>query len=265
MKIFITTLGRVDNQTTLKNLLGTNRNITLVVQDHEYKEHKNKYASDQVKVIALPKEIKTLGPTRKYMLETFNKDKIILLDDDLEFSYRDINRKIIKSKDPIVLNNMLDKIEQNLEVLAHVGIISKALLGQSKNKPEFQNEYKENTKCVRFLAYNTSLFPEGLQFGRVDIMSDYDLTLQLLKKGYPNIVLLSHCQQDPGANTKKGGCTEQRNAEKHKIERLKMIGWHSSRICQHGETPFSLKCQWQKAWKDFGIKAWQKRRKLEKQ
>lgn len=250
MKIFITTLGRIDNQITLNNILGTGRSITLVVQDYEYRDHKKKYENEQVKVIGLPKEIKTLGPTRKHLCETYTNEKIILLDDDLGFFYRDINLKPIKTTDPNKLNNLFDTVDGYLVKYAHVGVASGKELGLASGSIKFNGNFKENHKYMRFLAYNTSLFPKGIKCGRVDIMSDYDLNLQLLINGCPNIVLFTYGQQDPPPDKQKGGCTEQRNAEKHKIERDKMISWYPAGIVKHGlaTSPYSAVCQWKKAY-----------------
>lgn len=220
MKILVTTLGRIDEQITLNSFgpLCEERGVSLVVQDHEYSSHKAKFG--QLQVINLPTSIKTLGPTRRYLLGRFNREKVILLDDDLLFYYRpDPFDWHLKYTPHEHLRKMLSEVEEALDKYAHVSVSAR----EGNNTVA---EYgRENGRYMRFLAYNTAMFPDGLDIGRVDGMSDFDLNLQLLRKGIPSYTFYRYAQGHTGTQA-PGGCALNRTHQTHEQEIKKMIEWH---------------------------------------
>ena len=215
---YITTLNRVASQITLKQVPWA----TLVVQSHEAAAYREAYPDNRV--LSLPQEIKTLGPTRKYMLDQVSwkhDGKIILLDDDLSFAYRNVEGDYhIKVATPEQVEHMFSEVELALEKFCHVSVSGRE--GQNRLPDEPVN----NCRYMRFLAYNTCLFPPGIHVGRVDGMSDFDLNLQLLRAGKPSLMFTKWAQGHKGTQT-PGGCSEQRSLESHAAEVDFMVEHHS--------------------------------------
>lgn len=219
MKVLITTLGRCHNQVTLKNLHGSSVAPILVVQAHEYDIHKSTYPAQDV--LELPEYVTRLGATRRYLCEKFNKNKLVLLDDDLTFYYRPTPGDWhLKPAAPPQIDKMFAGVEEALTNYAHVSVSAR------EGNNTVSEDWVENTRYMRFLAYNTGLFPGGLEIGRVDGMSDFDLNLQLLKAGKRSRVLFSYAQNHPGTQA-AGGCSLQRTHATHEEEIRKMLEWHA--------------------------------------
>jgi hypothetical protein len=219
MRLLITTLGRLENQVTLENLTkgGLRDLVTLVVQDQEYAGHKARYAD--VQIMRLPTTIRTLGPTRRYLC-TQLKQKIVLLDDDLHFYCRnDPDDWHLKYSTPEQLRLMFEEVEDKLEDYAHVSVSAR------EGNNTVSEYWRENGRYMRLLGYNPKLFPSGLQIGRVDGMSDFDLNLQLLRRGAKSIVCYRHAQGHPGTQT-PGGCSLNRTKATHEEEIRRMLEWH---------------------------------------
>lgn len=251
MKTFITTLNRVGNQVTLKQVPWA----TLVVQAHEANAYRDAYPDTEIFV--LPPEIRTLGPTRKYMLDVVAPSfggQIVLLDDDLTISYRnDPADYHIKVATPEQVASLFEWVKNHLASYAHVSVSGRE--GQNNMSPE-DSAPLYNCRYMRFLAYNTLLFPEGIEVGRVDGMSDFDLNLQLLKAGKPSIMATRWAQGHKGTQT-PGGCSEQRTLEAHSAEVDKMVEWHSPFVKSYfkndkGAGEFGkrkeVRVQWKKAY-----------------
>ena len=133
MKIYITTSGRVAFQRTLNTLPESLRKqTTLIVQEQEFSAYKEKYADQCKAVVALPKKIKTLSPTRDWIVYEYHNIKkdgtfLVLLDDDLKFDTRrkDDPEKFLTSK-PKEIETMFKYIGKELNSgIAHVGVLSR--------------------------------------------------------------------------------------------------------------------------------------------
>ena len=225
--ILITTLGRENAQTTLVNLSASpalRERLWLVVQDHEYDLHRKIYPD--MDIYALPSHIRNLGATRHFLLnntEEFGSTdgKIILLDDDMDFYWRpDEKDWHLKTPGPAELDQMFAEVDEALNEFAHVGISGR----EGNNRQE--EYFVFNTRYMRFLAYNTSLFPEDLPIGRIDGMSDFDLNLSLLRAGWPSLVFYRWAQGHKSTQT-PGGCSLTRTHDTHSEEIDKMLEWHA--------------------------------------
>ena len=66
---------------------------------------------------------------------------------------------------------------------------------------------------MRVLGYNKKyLEREQITFGRIPVMEDFDITLQLLRRGYPNMIL-NHWVHNQGGSDTTGGCSTFRTPE----------------------------------------------------
>ena len=208
--IFITSAWRSDDVKSLRCLSPKLYDkITLVCQADQCDDYQ-KY-KEQVQILVLPPEIKKLEPTRAYIWRYCKKqgiDKFFLMDDDLNF-YRRCpgDYKHCGTTDPEAKIRMFNILYSMLEDYAHVGVSEK--LGNNR----FPENYRRVTRSVRLLGYNLRLIPfNKIKFGRLVCMSDYDMTLQLLRLGLQNCVLFEYSSEQGGSNT-PGGCSTYRTKE----------------------------------------------------
>ena len=204
MLIYIHTAGRPDKQITLKSFLASLvKRTRLVVQDAE-KDHYLKLPN----VVVLPGDIDRLSPTRQWILENAESDKFVMMDDDLTFAHRGpyTGTKLYKANTENV-ETMFTELEYLLENYIHVGISAR----EGNNR--VQSNLKENTRMMRLLGYNKpEVLKTGARFDRIDTKQDFDMTLQLLRKGHKNAVLYSFTHNQPGSNN-TGGCSVYRDPE----------------------------------------------------
>lgn len=213
--IFIPTYGRAERQNTYYNFAPElRRRITLVVQkreSHLYEHHFN------TQIYTLPSHIKTIAATRQHIVydlprEFVQSNYLIMMDDDLRFCARrrDDPTKFVIADARSQLR-MLEAIEHSLQRYAHVGILAR----------EGGNRHPKDLECsrmMRVLAYDLrvvcKLRPNFLARGPQYTLEDFDVTLQLLRAGYKNLVLSGWVQDQSGSNT-EGGCASYRTLELH--------------------------------------------------
>jgi hypothetical protein len=148
--------------------------------------------------------------------------KLCQLDDDLVFSTRrrDDPTKFRSSTDA-ELEHMFERMEEHLDNYAHVGVSHR----EGANRETAY--YKYATRMLRVLAYRTDIFlAEGVRFDRLQEMVDFDVTLQLLKKGYTNCVLNGWVSNQSGSDV-SGGCSTYRTAETHADAARRLATMHS--------------------------------------
>lgn len=217
MKIIIPTRGRVGKLFTLRKFSEKAlENTVLVVPQDEKDKH------NFPNVVAVPNSVTNLTLKRKWIMENFEDEKIVQMDDDLYFNVRkDGKLGVAESED---IDEMLEVIEQALDHYAHVGVSQRA-----NNNREIKT-YRENTRMTRVLAYNRPIFIKEVELDR-DIITcqDFEHTLQLLRKGYKNLVLYKWAQNHPGTGT-AGGCSIYRSPEVQREGALKLQRYHQQFI-----------------------------------
>lgn len=215
MRIFIPTYGRHDKQHTYNHLpKKLQERTTLVVQKREahlYKDFPNVYV--------LPPKIQTITPTREHIAKVImgKEGKFVMLDDDLRFDFRrmDERGKFYVATERQVID-LFKTIEKKLDKYAHVGVLSR----EGGNR--VLESSRECTRMMRVLAYRADiLWRENIKFDRLPLQEDFDVTLQLLRKGFKNLVL---CEWVNGQGTSgaKGGCSHFRTIDLHNenVQRL---------------------------------------------
>lgn len=223
LDIYITTLGRINNQKTWDNLRVSPsivQCVTTVVQAHELEAFKK--ARPAQRVMALPAHIDNLGATRQWLIDRGRAEnrKIVLLDDDLDFYVRrDPSDWRLTTPLQEMLESMFDEISHALDTHVHVGVSGR----EGNNR--VMDYAVENTRFMRLLAYRPAAWPEGIRADRVDGMSDFDTNLQLLRKGYASKVFYRYAQGQPGTQT-PGGCALTRTLATHEAEVNKMCEMH---------------------------------------
>jgi len=222
MLLTIPSKGRAAKQVTLHNFKKFAKTMmpVLIVPDAEQRTYRNN--NPDVEVVGTPPEIVGISKTREWILTTFAKERkaefVGMTDDDMDFCYRPDPKAapLLTITTPEKMMDMLYRMETWLESgFVHVGLSAR----QGNNNP-YKNEqgenglheYRDATRMMNFYIYNTAkLATLDVKLGRMDVMEDFDLTLQLLRKGYPNRVLFDYCWNQRGSGA-LGGCSTYRTA-----------------------------------------------------
>jgi len=211
MDILIPTLGRANRQTTLNNLPPKwQQKVQLVVQEKDYLENERQYRSYPASIRVLPSHITTIAETRQHLLydEHHLHNKILMLDDDMVFSAR-------RADEPTKFQPMLDsefdlmfwEVSMLLGSYVHAGISHREGANRNTDQTVFCS------RMMRALAYNREWVKDaGVSFGRVPVMEDFDVTLQLLRKGRKNAIANDWVHNQGGSDT-SGGCSTFRTKE----------------------------------------------------
>lgn len=246
MRIYIHSSGRAGKSLSIEYM----PYATILVQAHEYRDYVR--ANPHHDVVPLPPEIKTLSPTRQWILDNCPEDKVLMLDDDLRFSVRrkDDPTKLMPATTEDVLE-MVKEIEDELEFYSHVGVLAR----DGANRI-LEPHNITCTRMMRLLAYDIPVVKEvGARFDRTVTKQDFDMTLQLLRAGHANSVLTQYCHDQPGSNT-AGGCSVYRTQEvmtqgAHLLKELhpefvKVV--EKPQVGTWGSSRLDVQIQWKKAY-----------------
>lgn len=252
MQIFIPTRGRVFQETfsSLPEIL--QRKVTFVVPYDTYDVMGNSTP------LMTPPEIQGIAATRQWILENATDDKIVMLDDDLVFATRreDDPTKFSPST-PYEIHLLFDHIDSHLDAYAHVGVSTR----EGGNRDISPGAH--NTRLLRVLAFRRDvLLDEGVRFDRVELMEDFDATLQLLRAGYPNYKInwIVHNQRSSNA---PGGCSTYRTLEKQSQAATRLAALHPSfvtvvqkttKTAWNGATRDDVRIQWKCAYDSAPVK-----------
>ena len=208
-KIYIPTLNRVgeNRQVTLREFLTKSKYVPYLVSSPEEVNAHKQYHDN---VIGCPENGKNgIGKTRQWILENSDADIIIMIDDDMKFQYRP-EASSTKLEQATELNSMIQAcVKAVSQGYIHGGVSTR----QGNN--HVVESTKINTRCggFHFLA-RKEVIQVGARFDKLLIMEDFYFTLSLLTKGYPNLMIFSHCfNQVPGSI---GGCNTYRTLELQK-------------------------------------------------
>ena len=226
MRIYIPTYGRAETETqyTLnalpKELLS---NTVLVVQERE----RDRYEYSKARYIVLPSNIKTIAPTRQWIMQVHNVQrhgpKLVMLDDDLPFYVRrkDDATKFKRAM-PSDLIKLFKLIEQRLERYVHVGV----LMHEGAHRALAIDTYA--THMCRVLAYDVPTFRRlNIDIGRAAVGQDKDATLQLISKGYANCSINSYAQGQTRGTNAPGGCASYRTVALLEKSLKQIERWHA--------------------------------------
>lgn len=265
MKIYIHTSGRatLTEQRTLGTMFGASkknlRRVSLVVQASQAKDYELIASSNGVNMLVLPPEITRLSETRQHLLDISEK-VFVMMDDDLLFFERrkDDDTKFSKIHGEQVFE-MFDTLEDRMKGFAHGGILAREGGNRIVGK---QNVYA--TRMMRVLAYDPKKVRKvGARFDRMVTKQDFDMTLQLLRAGYPNILMADYVQGQygDGCSNAPGGCSvyrtpEMMDASAHKLAELHpgfvTVVQKESKVSWGGGVRTDVNIQWKKALQSSG-------------
>lgn len=178
-----------------------------------------------VTVLSCPE--KGIAKTRHWIgrfAKEHSEPTFIMLDDDIRFYRRITNDEFhLRYTEPHEFGEMLKDVEHALTSHAHVGISAR----EGNNRfgdcaPRYT--IVQNTRTLRALAYQTEAFL-SCQHGRVEVMEDFDVNLQLLEKGLPNCILV-HWAQGQAMTNAPGGCSTYRTHQLHDESARKLASLH---------------------------------------
>jgi hypothetical protein len=221
MKIYIPTRGRSNKQILWDALPSSvKQNIEFVVNDM------SDAPADAAGAHLVPKWVKNIGDKRHFIVHTLHnieKDGpfIVMCDDDLRLARRrfDNPNKFHRMERQDYVD-FFAAIEQHLREYAQVTVMAR----------EGGNRTHGNVICgraMRVLGYNVAqLRAHKIDFTRVPTKEDFDATLQLLRLGYPNLVVGSFVQDDGGGSNAAGGCSIYRDHAYMEARALELAALH---------------------------------------
>lgn len=206
MMLYLTTRGRPDDQLTLSCLPKKWLQRTVVVCPRAERSGFEIHWPDLYGIWT--PDVKNLPEKRAAVFKTTKIDKIMMLDDDLRFHVRQGPKLVRAATDDPRLDRMFTRIEDMLNVYAHGGITDRFMGHVHKN------EFRYNARCLHALAYHVPTVLKHCELNRIELSSDYDYTLQLLRAGYENFVYCRGAQEDPKGFNAPGGVSLYRTPAK---------------------------------------------------
>ena len=226
MKIYIPSMSRYGMiQDGPVPLLPETHRPTLVVPESEVESYSLLW-SESADIVGCPE--KGIAATRRWIGEhaaDAGEEKFLMLDDDVQFLIRrgpDTWR--LRGTEGDEVFQMLLKVEQLLGEHAHVGISARE--GNNRlGEGSALDVVAYNTRTLRALAYVTEDFL-SVEHGRVEVMEDFDVNLQLLRKGRPN-ANIGYWAQGQRMTNAPGGCSTYRSHEVHERSAIRLAELHS--------------------------------------
>lgn len=222
MPVYIPSMSRSHRCLTLDELgpeAIRGRPFALVVPPNQFEKYVAMVRRDHAGLVhVLSCKAKGIARTRQWIGQyaaAQGHSSFLMLDDDLRFHIRANPEETAHDKRKLRLTTgaeraqMLRVCEKLLEKYTHIGIRIRA--AYHDKRLGYPVEY--NVRALRALGYQTAPFNKCIH-GRVDIMEDFDITLQLLAKGYPNAVT-THWTQDQSQTQAAGGCSDYRTHAVH--------------------------------------------------
>lgn len=204
--IMIPSSGRAQRQITLAQLPPIiSPRVKLAIPQRELADYAVHHPTSLLH--AVPDKFVGISGTRRFLMDTCPTRYLLMIDDDMTFAFRpNMQQAALKSLPPQShgIVNLLMYWRGLMREYAHVGLSAR----QGNNRVE--ESVKE---CCRM--FNTYMYDLervrglGVEVGRLPVMEDFDLTLQLLRKGCPNAVIYRWCWNQSGSNA-PGGCSQYR-------------------------------------------------------
>lgn len=229
MKIYIPSSNRADDR-LLKGPLRHDRSAELVVpvdQAVKYRRALSARGMESVAVLECPE--RGIAATRRWigqLAEKRGEDRFCMMDDDLSFNVRRSTEKWgLQVADKTEYGKMVAWVRESLgwPGVAH----SSVSVRQGNDRAGAGGPdtlWVSNVRTLRVLAYRTDVFLRA-EHGRVEVMEDFDVNLQLLRAGCGNVV--THWwAQDQRMTGEKGGCSDYRTHAVHEASARRLAELH---------------------------------------
>lgn len=231
LPIFIPSRSRFKRSLTLEwlgpDVLRKGARYVALVVPHDQRQQYTQLALEHHVDVVSRAGVKGIAATRQFIGQHAawcRLDRFLMLDDDLRFFHRTSPTDVKLLPNTTADNvRMLSAMEKALDEYAHVGISPRQFNNAMKRH---QDEWC--VRVIRALSFRTREF-NCCKHGRVDIMEDFDVTLQLLAKGYPNWQFIDWAQDQPQTQA-AGGCSDYRTHELHARNVKKMAALWGSEV-----------------------------------
>ena len=231
MRLYIPSMGRATRSDILSGPLADlplNTEATYVVPESEVDAYDRALgdAGFGCSVPVVGCDTQGIAATRHWIgrhAELVGEDKFVMMDDDIRFLVRRSPETWqLRGTQPHEVDTLLIHVERWLDTHAHVGVSARE--GNNRIGVGDDTLVAENTRTLRFLAYRTEDFL-SVQHGRVEVMEDFDVNLQLLKRRRPNVNIHYWAQGQKMTNA-PGGCSTYRSHEVHERSAHRLAELH---------------------------------------
>lgn len=255
MKILIPTYRRPNSQATFNALPDEwKQDVVMVVDKVDAGELQAKPEFQGIDFWVRPDSVKGIAQKRVWILQNILEDKIVMMDDDLSFEVRTngIGEGLTRAATPEDLGKYLAELSDQLNIYAHAGFSVR------RHNDKLPGGWFENSRMQCVLGYRPEILRQHCELGRIETREDFDYTLQLLQKGFPNAIcseiLFSQKINAPG------GISTYRTVESSNAEALQLAALHPGVVTavqrqyktqQKDEfgSRTEVICYWQKAYK----------------
>lgn len=226
MKILIPTYRRTGNQATFNNLPPEwKKETVMVVDEQDAAELKQRPEFEGIDFWIRPPHIKGIAQKRKWMFENILEEKICMMDDDLSFEVRTgikpeerkEGEQLTRAANTDDLHYWLHELSKKLDTYAHAGFSVR------RHNDKLPSGWFENSRVQCVLGFRPEVVRQNCELGRIELREDFDYTLQLLKKGFPNAIcseiLFSQQINAPGG-VSTYRTTEYNNEEARRLEQF---------------------------------------------
>lgn len=249
LEVFVPSRSRWLRSLTLEALQGKweGDRVFLVVPTAQAAKYRPLAKKHGVQLLGCPAD--GIAGTRQWIGQQAD-DRFLMLDDDLRFYRRFSTDVSLHQFGKNCMAAMLVLVARTLDHYAHCSISAR----EGNNRLDFP--WVTNSRPLRALAYRKKEFLR-CKHGRVAIMEDFDVTLQLLRNGYQNCVITEFAQDQPGTQA-PGGCSDYRTHAVHEQNVRRMATLHPGLVKLRqkenktgGEFGSRLEATifWEKAWK----------------
>jgi len=276
MLIAIPSCGRPDwkKQVTIRNfqIMKCKREVVLCIPGPKDSREGRNYRNNVLGILGdrvnlsveyVPETHNGISRTREWIMTDLAKQRgeryVFMLDDDMDFCYRPVmnNPALETIKDLPRFEEIFKLVDQWLaEGFIHVGLAAR----QGSNHFNGPETYRDITRMMNAYAYDTLALQDlGVDIGRNAVMHDFDLTLQLLRLGYPNRVSYQYVWNQRGSGS-EGGCSLYRTNEVQRNSALQLKADHpdfvsiviksTGTVWRDMEERSDVNVQWQKAYEE---------------
>lgn len=199
-----------------------------------------------------------VAPARQAALDHCDEQYLFMFDDDLRFCQRvddwDLEtnpRCRMSTKEDV--DEILDIMEATLEEYAAVGFGPRG-----NNNSLKETKWSLASRMMRAFGIDVEIFrEEGIRFDEFKYWEDFHVTLELLKRGYPNAISARYLVDS--VTNADGGVSLYRNADDLRRVRERFVEYHSPFVkpvdktakswANHKEdTVPDVRIAWKKAW-----------------
>lgn len=241
MEIVVPSAGRAGKLKCLDFLRTLEAPLSIAVPEREAEAYERAYPT--LAILPVPSSVQGISGTRQWVTDRCEVPYLLQVSDDVKFFRR--NQETLKLT--FATAEDMQALERRiLELVTQYGHAGVSM--RTKNVWWPEPVYICSKRMCDVYAHDVELLrATGVRWDRLPVMEDMDVTVSLIRMGYPHAVIYEWCWDQPGSNM-EGGCSTYRTPE------LQMEG--ALRL-EHYHHPF-VRARRKKAnnWEGFGGERW---------